>query len=56
VNPSTHPDWIFELKHDGFRALAYIEEGQSLLVSRRGNVYKSFQPLSQALVSDNVPG
>jgi ATP-dependent DNA ligase len=21
------PDYIFELKHDGFRALAYIEEG-----------------------------
>jgi hypothetical protein len=20
-----HPDWVFELKHDGFRALAYVE-------------------------------
>jgi len=25
--PFDHQDWIFELKHDGFRALAYIEDG-----------------------------
>jgi hypothetical protein len=23
--PFNHPDWVFELKYDGFRALAYIE-------------------------------
>jgi ATP-dependent DNA ligase len=22
-----HPDWIFEMKYDGFRALAYVEHG-----------------------------
>jgi len=22
------PDWLFELKHDGFRSLAYIEDGK----------------------------
>jgi ATP-dependent DNA ligase len=21
-----HADWLFELKHDGFRSLAYIED------------------------------
>jgi hypothetical protein len=26
--PFDHPDWIFELKYDGWRALAYIEAGQ----------------------------
>jgi hypothetical protein len=26
--PFDHPDSLFELKHDGFRALAYIHEGQ----------------------------
>jgi hypothetical protein len=25
--PFDHPDYLFELKHDGFRALAYISEG-----------------------------
>ena len=25
--PFDHPDWIFELKYDGFRALAHLENG-----------------------------
>ena len=29
-----NPDYIFELKHDGFRALAYIDAGECRLVSR----------------------
>ena len=28
------PNYIFELKHDGFRAIAYIENGECRLVSR----------------------
>jgi bifunctional non-homologous end joining protein LigD len=39
----THPDWIFEIKYDGFRSLARVEVGgQAELISRRRNVYKSF--------------
>jgi len=34
------PDWIFELKHDGFRALAYVE-GKCELVSRRRSVFSA---------------
>ena len=36
-----HPDWIFELKYDGWRALAYIEAGTCRLVSRNRNPFKS---------------
>ena len=43
------PDWIFELKHDGFRSLAYVEDGNCRLVSRRRNTYKSFEVLRSAL-------
>lgn len=43
--PFDHPDWLFEIKYDGFRALAYIEHGSVRLVSRKGNVYKSFDNL-----------
>jgi bifunctional non-homologous end joining protein LigD len=43
--PFDHPDYLFELKHDGFRALAYISEGHCELVSRRRNAYKSFGEL-----------
>ena len=32
--PSDHPDYIFELKHDGFRAIAYLQKSESKLVSR----------------------
>jgi len=38
--PFDHPDWIFEIKYDGFRALAYIEDGESDLVSRKSHTYK----------------
>ena len=40
---------LFELKHDGFRALAYLEDGRCRLVSRHRNVYKSFETLRDAL-------
>jgi bifunctional non-homologous end joining protein LigD len=35
--PFDHTDWIYELKYDGFRALAYIEDGRARLMSRNGN-------------------
>jgi bifunctional non-homologous end joining protein LigD len=35
--PFSNPDWLFELKHDGFRALSYVEDGTCRLVSRNGN-------------------
>src|SRR4030081_804932 len=43
--PFDDPDFLFELKHDGFRALAQIWDGKCELVSRRRNTYKSFQDL-----------
>src|SRR5438105_2346046 len=46
--PFDHPDWLFELKHDGFRALAYVSRKSCELISRRGNAYKSFGPLKDA--------
>jgi ATP-dependent DNA ligase len=33
-NRSDHDDWIFELKYDGFRALAYIKDGECQIVCR----------------------
>jgi bifunctional non-homologous end joining protein LigD len=46
-----HRDWIFEPKLDGFRAVAYVSGGIVRLVSRNGNIFKSFQELSRALVA-----
>jgi bifunctional non-homologous end joining protein LigD len=33
----TGPGWLFEVKWDGYRALAYVRGGETKLVSRRGN-------------------
>jgi ATP-dependent DNA ligase len=49
AEPFDDPDWIFELKYDGFRALAYLSEGRCRLVSRNGNKFKSFTSLSEEL-------
>jgi bifunctional non-homologous end joining protein LigD len=35
--PFDNPDWIFEIKWDGYRAVAFIEEGRVRLVSRNQN-------------------
>jgi bifunctional non-homologous end joining protein LigD len=45
----SNPDWLFELKHDGFRALAYVEDGTCRLVSRNGNTFASFAGLAQSI-------
>lgn len=47
-----HPDWLFELKYDGFRALAYIEAGRVRLVSRKENTYKSFAGLCASIAEE----
>jgi bifunctional non-homologous end joining protein LigD len=49
AEPFSHPDWIFEIKWDGFRCLAFIEDGRCRLVSRKGNEFKSFPALNIAL-------
>jgi hypothetical protein len=49
ASPSPNPDWLFEVKHDGFRGLCYIEDGAVKLVSRRGHVYKSFRTLCESI-------
>ena len=43
--PFDHSNFVFELKHDGFRAVAYFENSKCELVSRKNIVYKSFTRL-----------
>lgn len=44
-----HPDWLYELKHDGFHALAYLEQGRCWLVSRNGNEIKRLEDVCVAM-------
>jgi bifunctional non-homologous end joining protein LigD len=34
--PFNHPDWLYEVKFDGFRALAHVKGHHCQLVSRNG--------------------
>src|ERR1700681_4512094 len=52
--PFDAPDFLFELKHDGFRALAHIWDGNCELISRKRNAYKSFQDLRDNLAKLKV--
>src|SRR2546427_3974471 len=52
--PFDDPDWIYELKMDGFRALAVIENGRAQLLSRNGHPFASFSALAES-ISDSLP-
>jgi bifunctional non-homologous end joining protein LigD len=44
--PFDSDEHIYELKIDGFRALAHIEAGEGQLISRNGNVFRGFADLA----------
>jgi ATP-dependent DNA ligase len=47
--PFDHPDWLLELKWDGFRTLAHVTGGGSKFVSRNGNAFRGFPDLASEL-------
>jgi len=47
--PFDDPDWLFELKADGFRGLLYIAQETGRLVSRNGRELRRFRPLAETL-------
>jgi len=44
-----HPKFVYELKHDGFRSIAFLDGSACLLISRKGHVYHGFDPLRRRL-------
>lgn len=46
------PDWLFELKWDGFRALLHSDADGVRRVSRNGNAFRSFPGLCEGLADD----
>lgn len=48
--PFDDTDWLFEMKYDGYRAIAEIDKGKVLLYSRNGISFeKKFAPIVSAL-------
>jgi ATP-dependent DNA ligase len=44
--PPSDPDWIHEIKHDGFRILARRDGAGVRLITRNGNDFRSRFPLA----------
>ena len=49
--PFDHPEWLFDFKYDGFRALCYIEQGRCRFISRNGNVLSRFEALGEQVAA-----
>jgi bifunctional non-homologous end joining protein LigD len=47
--PFDSPGWLYEIKWDGYRALAVIGEGQAELISRNNISFDQFHPIADAL-------
>ena len=47
--PLDHADWLYEVKFDGFRALAHVTGHHCQLVSRNGYPFKSWLYLSEEI-------
>jgi len=45
------PEYLFELKYDGFRSLAVIQDGHCQLISRNGHPFNSFTELQRELTA-----
>ncbi len=50
--PFDDPDWLYEIKHDGFRALAVIEEGRCRFFSKNKHRLTGFRDLGEAIVKE----
>src|SRR5690349_6149573 len=49
AQPFDDSDWLFEIKHDGFRALALIDGGHCWFVSRKKRRFYGFRDLASTL-------
>src|SRR5262249_33656805 len=53
ARPFDHSDYLFELKYDGFRAMAYLRDRTCEFVSRNKHVFGGFRTLC-AWLADNL--
>ena len=50
-HPFDDPDWLFDIKYDGFRALCYLEQGRGRFIFRNGNLMRRFEALAERLAA-----
>ena len=49
--PFDDPDWLFDVKYDGFRGLCYLEHGRCRFISRNGNFLTRCDELGDQLAA-----
>lgn len=55
--PFTHPNWMFEPKLDGYRVLAFVQEGEVKIRSRRGlDLTPAFPQIAAELAGQSASG
>lgn len=52
--PFDDPNWRFEIKWDGYRALASLEDQDAVLISRNNIVFDKYYPLNEVLGSWHI--
>ncbi len=53
--PFDDDDWLFEIKWDGYRAIAYVKNGNAEIISRNNNSFtETFYPIANALKSMGI--
>lgn len=52
AEPFADPDWIFELKHDGYRGMVYLQDDECRIVGRGGADFSRFDVLRRRLATD----
>jgi len=50
--PFDDPEWLYEIKHDGFRALTVIDDGRCRFYSKNRHRLTGFRDLAEAIVRD----
>jgi bifunctional non-homologous end joining protein LigD len=51
TEPFDDPEWLFDLKYDGFRGLCYLEQGRCRMISRNGNLMSRFTGLGDRIAA-----
>jgi len=54
--PEKEEEWLFELKYDGYRILAFIEENNVRLITRNGHDYTKYFPQVASSLVDLAAG
>jgi bifunctional non-homologous end joining protein LigD len=49
--PFDEPGWLYEIKWDGYRALAVVQNNQAELISRNNISFDQFHPIANALAN-----